>query len=64
DFFAKLFVQWNNDDETFAANLLINYRYRPGSDIFLVLDSGYNTAPTLKRRNRTVLLKWSYLFNM
>ncbi len=64
DFFAKLFVQWNNDDETFAANLLINYPYRPGSDIFLVLDSGYNTAPTLKRRNRTVLLKWSYLFNM
>ena len=64
DFFVKLFVQWNNDDESAGANLLLNYRYRPGSNIFLVLDSGYNTAPTFTRRNRTALLKWSYLFNM
>jgi hypothetical protein len=57
DFFVKLFVQWNNDKEFASANFLLNYRYRPGSDIFLVFDSAYGTDPTLTRRNRSVLLK-------
>lgn len=64
DFFVKLFVQWNSDKETAGANLLLNYRYRPGSDLFLVLDSGFDTFDGLERRNRSVLVKWSYLLNL
>ena len=64
DFFVKLFVQWNNDKEFASANFLLNYRYRPGSDIFLVFDSAYGTEPTLTRRNRSVLLKLSYLLGL
>ena len=64
DFFVKLFVQWNNDKETFSTNFLLNYRYRPGSDIFFVFDSGFDTFDGLSRRNRSMLLKWSYLMNL
>jgi len=64
DFFMKLFVQWNNDSETFSTNFLLNYRYRPGSDLFLVVDNGFDTFSGLQRRNRSVLAKWSYLWNL
>jgi hypothetical protein len=64
DFFVKLFAQWNNDKEVVSANFLLNYRYRPGSDIFLVIDNGFGTDTTFRRQNRSVLLKWSYLMSL
>ena len=64
DFFAKLFAQWNNGKEFVSANLLINYRYRPGSDIFIVFDNAYDTETGFERQNRSVLLKFSYLLNL
>ena len=64
DFFVKMFVQWNNDKELMSTNFLLNYRYRPGSDVFLVVDSGFDTFDGLVRRNRSVLVKWSYLLNL
>ena len=33
--FAKLFAQWNSDDEVISTNFLLNYIYRPGSDFIL-----------------------------
>lgn len=64
DFFVKLFVQWNSDKETFSSNFLLNYRYRPGSDIFFVFDHGFDTFDGLSRSNRSVLVKWSYLLSL
>ncbi len=72
NFFVKVFSQWNNDDETISANFLLNYEYRPGSDIFLVFDSGYDTTDdpingggfNLTRRSRSVLLKLSYQLDL
>ena len=64
DFFVKLFVQWNNDSESAGVNFLMNYRYRPGSDVFFVFDHGYDTFDGFSRRNRSVLVKWSYLLNL
>ena len=65
DFYVKLFAQWNNDKEFVSTNLLLNYRYRPGSDIFIVFDNAYDTAlGDLNQRNRSVLVKMSYLLNL
>ena len=64
DFFVKMFVQWNNDNESMSTNFLLNYRYRQGSDVFLVVDNGYDTFDGLERRNRSVLVKLSYLLNL
>lgn len=64
DFFVKLFAQWNNDRETVSTNFLLNWRYRPGSDIFLVFDNGFGTEDSFQRTSRSVLIKWSYLMGL
>ncbi len=64
DFFFKIFAQWNNDSESVGANFLLNYRFRPGSDIFFVYDHGFATADNFHQTNRAVLLKVSYLIGL
>ena len=64
DFFVKVFAQWNNDQERVSANFLLNYRFRPGSDLFLVYDQGFGTEDGLAEQNRAVLLKLSYLVGL
>ena len=57
--FAKLFSQWSTDRDIFSANFLINYIYRPGSDIYLVFDQSYDT-----RDGGAKLLGWAVLGKM
>ena len=64
DFFVKLFTQWNNDREKAGINFLLNYRYRPGSDVFLVYDNGYTTADGFQEKNRTLLLKIAHTLRL
>lgn len=64
DFFVKLFAQWNNDSEQMSANVLLSYRYRPGSDVFFVFDHGFDTHDGFQKQNRAVLLKVSYLLGL
>jgi hypothetical protein len=64
EFFIKLFTQWNNDKELVSANFLLNYRFRPGSDLFFVYDHGFNTENGLYQTNRAILIKLSYLIGM
>ena len=52
--FAKLFSQWSTDRDVLSANFLINYIYRPGSDIYLVFDQSYDT-----RDGGVKLLGWA-----
>ena len=64
DFYVKLFAQWNNDSQLASMNFLVNYRYRPGSDIYLVYDQGYDTFSGLEERSRALLIKVSYMLGM
>ena len=70
DFYVKLFAQWNNDSEQANVNVLMNYRFRPGSDIYVVFDQGYARDSELDpsgawaERNRAVLVKMSYMLGM
>jgi hypothetical protein len=64
DFFIKLFTQWNNDREKAGINFLLNYRYKPGSDIFVVYDNGFTTADGFQEKNRTLLLKIAHMFRL
>ena len=41
--FTKLFAQWSTDRDILAANFLVNYIYRPGSDFYLVFNQNYDT---------------------
>ena len=75
DFYVKLFAQWNNDREQASVNVLLNYRFRPGSDIYFVYDQGFDVTydhnlddrDVLREwgeRNRAVLVKVSYMLGM
>lgn len=64
DFFIKLFAQWNNEDQFASFNVLVSYRYRPGSDVFVVYDQGFGTVDGFEEQNRALLLKWTYLLSL
>lgn len=62
--FAKLFAQWNSDNDVIGMNFLLNYIYRPGSDFYLVFNQTYETkgAKTVPL-DSTVGVKMTYWWN-
>jgi hypothetical protein len=60
--FAKVFVQYNDDDDSFNTNFLLNWIHRPGSNFYLVYNDQEDIAGARWRgRNRTLLAKFNYL---
>ncbi|MGH7596067.1 MAG: DUF5916 domain-containing protein [bacterium] len=60
--FAKVFVQYNDDDDSFNTNFLLNWIHRPGSNFYLVYNDVENMAGARWRgKNRTLLAKFNYL---
>ncbi len=62
--FVKAFVQYNDDRRLANLNLLLWSIYRPGSDVYIVYNQGFETevpGPTsLRTRNRVLSVKLSY----
>ena len=50
DLFANALVQWDDVSKTLQANIRIDWIHTPGSDLFLVFDSGYLTQDLLDPR--------------
>ncbi len=62
--FAKLFAQWNSNDEVISTNFLINYIYRPGSDFFLVFNQTYDSnGGSVNLEESTLVGKLTYWWN-
>ena len=62
--FAKLFAQWNSDDDVISTNFLLNYIYRPGSDFYLVFNQTYDSgSATTALKESTVVAKMTYWWN-
>jgi hypothetical protein len=64
--FANALVQHDNDSETIRANIRIDWIHTPGSDLFLVLNTGYFQGDLMDPRderwgNRAGLIKLTYL---
>ena len=60
DLFVRGFLQWNSTQELVGGNFLFNYRYLPGSDLFLVYNQVWDTAGGLQQASRSLQLKLSY----
>ena len=56
--FTKIFFQWNSDTHTYNYNCLLNWIYRPGSDLFLVLN--HIVPPKGESTSSAVLAKFTY----
>ncbi|MDP6016599.1 MAG: DUF5916 domain-containing protein [Candidatus Latescibacteria bacterium] len=63
DFFVRGLVQWNSKDELVGGNFLLNYRYRPGSDLFLVYNQAWDTEGSLHQRSRSLQVKVAHFWN-
>ena len=64
--FANALVQWDNNSRELQANVRIDWIHTPGSDLFVVIDTGYLTGDLLDPRNprwqrRTGVVKLTYL---
>jgi hypothetical protein len=66
DLATSAFIQFNDAAELLAANLRLNWTYRPGADLFLVLNETWDAAGfgQRTRRDRQAILKVTYLFAM
>ena len=63
DLATAAFVQFSDSAELLAANLRLGWAYRPGADLFLVLNQTWD-APEIgrrTRRDRQAILKATYL---
>lgn len=63
ELFAKAYVQWNSFDARVISNILLNYKYSPGSDFYLVYNEEWNTLGSINTVNRTVIAKLTYLLD-
>jgi hypothetical protein len=70
DFYLKGFVQYNDDRKTASFNFLWWYHYKPGSDLYVVYNQGWDTdLPLTSRevlershrvRSRSLAIKMTY----
>ena len=64
--FAYALVQWDAVSQTLQSNIRVDWIHTPGSDLFVVLDTGYLTGPLELPRDprwlrRTGIIKLTYL---
>ena len=64
--FANALFQWDDVSKVLHANIRVDWIHTPGSDLFLVIDTGYLTGDLLDPRDprwlrRTGVLKVTYL---
>ena len=63
-FFARLFAQWNSDQDLISTNFLLNYIYRPGSNFYLVFNQIYDTqGERTDFVDSTLVAKMTYWWN-
>jgi len=65
--FADLLLQFDDVSDRVQANIRLNWLHTPGSNLFVVLDTGYNAGDLLDPRDsrwerRTGLVKITYLW--
>jgi hypothetical protein len=67
------FVQYNEQQKNVNVNTRVQWRYKPASDVFLVwtdnylpdyLQPGQNIPGLFTVRNRALVLKWTYWWNL
>jgi hypothetical protein len=62
--FWTTFMQYNTQQNNINFNSRLQYRFKPMSDFFLVYTDNYYTDPIFKNKNRAIIFKFSYWFNL
>jgi hypothetical protein len=61
--FFTTFIQYNNQQKNINLNTRFQWRYKPASDLFFVYTDNYYPSPFFIR-NRAMVLKWTYWWNL
>ncbi len=61
--FLTTFVQYNNKEDNVNLNARFQWRFKPASDFFIVYTENYLPTP-LESKNRALVLKFTYWFNL
>jgi hypothetical protein len=61
--YLTTFVQYNEQQKNLNLNARLQWRYKPVSDFFLVYTDNY-LPPLFNVRNRALVLKWTYWWNV
>jgi hypothetical protein len=64
DLFAKAYLQWNDSEELFRGNVLLRWIYKPGASLFLIYNEARLIGAAGAVKDRTIMLKASFLFNL
>ncbi|HEY5691141.1 MAG TPA: DUF5916 domain-containing protein, partial [Cyclobacteriaceae bacterium] len=62
--FWTTFLQYNTQANNFNINSRFQWRYRPMSDMFLVYTDNYLTEGMFGPKNRAIVLKFNYFFQL
>lgn len=63
NFYITTFIQYNEQQKNMNLNGKLQWRYKPVSDFFLVYTDNY-LPPYFNVRNRALVLKWTYWWNV
>lgn len=58
------YLQYNTQQNNFNINSRFQYRFKPMSDMYIVYTDNYYTSPLLKNKNRALVFKLTYWFNV
>jgi hypothetical protein len=61
--FFTTFLQYNDQQKNVNVNTRFQWRYKPASDLFFVYTDNYYSTP-FAIRNRAMVLKWTYWWNL
>jgi hypothetical protein len=61
-FYVRGLFQWNSQRHVVGGNVLLSYRFRPGSDLFVVYNHVWDTEAALHQLNRSLQLKTTYFW--
>ena len=71
--YLTTYIQYNEQQQNLNVNARVQWRYKPASDVFLVwtdnylpeyLQPGQNIPGLFTEKNRAVVLKWTYWWNL
>ncbi len=61
--FFTTFIQYNDQQKNININTRLQWRYKPASDLYFVYTDNYLPQP-FSIRNRAMVLKWTYWWNL
>lgn len=62
--FWTTFFQYNTQAENININSRLQWRFKPMSDLFVVYTDNYYNSPFMKNKNRALVFKLNYWFNL